>query len=198
MDWYSAVPVRYGTRLSKGGQPVRSTPLSRRRLQMLRRLSSRTKHATIVHHVIRMILLLCGGVGCASWVWMASKHQCFLKSARSKKTESTSCVDCVSDDIDGDYFLYFYDDEGRKWPPTTADVKPKDRSWASETWPWMPPDVARQMCRVTYGYDQPAEFDMLKKPLILPYHFMCCDECAKIDRKFRGIIARSVETLLLG
>ena len=133
-----------------------------------------------------------GGVdaGCASWVWMATKHECFLKSARSTQSDSEPCADCVADDLDGDYFLYVYDRAGRKWPSTTEAVKPKDRSWASERRPWMPPEVAREMCRVSYGYDQPAEFDMLKKPLILPFPFMCCDECAKTDRKRRGIEGR--------
>ena len=32
-------------------------------------------------------------------------------------------------------------------------------------------------CRFKEGFDQPAEFNMLEKPLILPASFQCCDSC---------------------
>ena len=34
-----------------------------------------------------------------------------------------------------------------------------------------------EKCRFKEGYDQPAEYDMLDKPLILASSFLCCDAC---------------------
>lgn len=50
---------------------------------------------------------------------------------------------------------------------------------AEEGGVWMPQAIAIKLCRGATGYDQPAEYNIDGSPLSVPYHFMCCNECAK-------------------
>ena len=39
------------------------------------------------------------------------------------------------------------------------------------------PATGSEGCRFKEGFDQPAEYNILEKPLILAASFMCCDSC---------------------
>ena len=112
---------------------------------------------------------------CKSWVWRSTHGSCYLKNAYDE-SKMSSCDDCVGYSEGGGYYLTEKFSSDMLGAGRTQE---KDLSWASETGIWMPKEVAAKTCKVSKGFDQPAEYNIHSKPLVLHLSFQCCNECAK-------------------
>ena len=122
---------------------------------------------------------------CKSWVWKATHGSCHLKNTYDA-SKMKDCSDCVGYSKGGGYYLTktYSSSSGSGGGAaggggSAGRTIEKDLSWASETGIWMPKDHAAKLCRVSKGYDQPAEHNIHSEPLKLKFSFQCCNECAK-------------------
>ena len=117
---------------------------------------------------------------CKSWVWRSTHGSCYLKNAYDE-SKMSSCDDCVGYSEGGGYYLTekYSTSAGGGGGGSAGRTVEKDLSWSSETGIWMPKDHAAKLCKVSKGYDQPAEYNIHSEPLKLKFSFQCCNECAK-------------------
>ena len=105
------------------------------------------------------------------------------------------CSDCVAYSKGGTYYLtskYTKSSSGGSSSSTkeevsvgsTVTVEQKDLSWASDVCIWMPKSIAKKVCTISSGYDQPAEHNIHSQPLKTEFSFECCNECAKVNGEF--------------
>eukprot|EP00210_Caulerpa_lentillifera_P003219 g3075.t1 len=127
---------------------------------------------------------------CKSWVWKKTSHDCYLKNNYDyRRAKEILCEDCISYSSFGAYYVYrlttstatTYTESSEKYAPTE-----QEGSESSSTSHKYGGGIAKasdgERCAFIEGYDIPAAFNMLPKPLNLATAYMCCNACKQNDQ----------------
>ena len=116
---------------------------------------------------------------CVSWVWRYKSRECYLKSKYYSDGSRAPCDDCVAYEKTGVAYTFGHE----KKPGTEKrekETEPVLSVGKDATWQYSSGSITDQ-CTYIEGYDQPAEHDMLEKPVQKPSAFACCQACSVYD-----------------
>ena len=145
-------------------------------------------------------------IGCKSWVWHSQTKKCFLKKMYDyRRIEETKCDDCVGFARKGKLYVFASqsgggsgqsESAGETESSTTSSEKTTTTTETTTTTKWAvgffgggvgwqtaTAGDASSRCIFSTGYDQPADFNLIPRPLNLATALMCCDSCSQNDRK---------------
>ena len=96
-------------------------------------------------------------IECKSWVWKANTEECFLKNDYDPSRNDIECSDCVAYSEEGKHYVYSISVPGT---PGGSSVIGDYHTWAQEGGIWMPEYVAKQLCTIKEGFDQPEKYNI--------------------------------------
>ncbi len=156
-------------------------------------------------------------VGCKSWVWRSQSKKCFLKKMYDyRRIKETKCDDCVGYAKKGTIYVFAGQSgegsgQSESAGQTTGSTVSSEKTSTSTTtemttttkwavgffgggvgWQTATAGDASNKCVFSTGYDQPADFNLISRPLNLATALMCCDSCGQNDRKHRPFDDRGV------
>ena len=119
---------------------------------------------------------------CVSWVWHSKSRECYLKSKYYSDGSRAPCTDCIAYESTG--VSYTFKQEGPGTEKREKETEPALSLGQGTTWRYSS-GRGTDRCTFVEGYDQPAEHDMLDKPLTKASALECCEACSTHD----GVVA---------